>query len=473
MTHTLHPGLIVLHSNQLEVLFELVLRVMQQHPLPPLQAEQVLVQSNGMKHWLELQLASPQGLGICAATRMDLPSTALWKMYRQVLGAQRVGEHMPLDKDALCWRLLRLFTQGLDDPVYAPLKNYLSHHPADPDLPGPLASPARKAYQLALQVADVLDGYQNHRADWLQDWAKGEDHIRGWRNQLQALPEAQRWQPALWRCLLQDVQLDKPGRVETQASAMQSRAQVHQAFMQAMAEPPPSAAGLPPRVVVFGISSLPLSTLEALAAVAQVSQVVVAVTNPCQMYWGDVRPQRASTPWGLSPSATRFAAPRWQALVDDAAKEHHPDAPDTDAPTAPENGHPLLAAWGQQVRDQLHLVDVFEAHPQARVAAFVDTAEPGPASQLHQLQSDILNLRPAAQCQHRRQPTDTSIQWVQCHSAQREVEVLHDQVLGWLKGDPSLDPRDIMVMVPDMPHFAPHIRAVFGRTAAGQALHLP
>ncbi len=473
MTHALRPGLIVLHSNQLEVLFELVLRVMQQHPLPPLQAEQVLVQSNGMKHWLELQLASPQGLGICAATRMDLPSTALWRMYRQVLGAQRVGEHMPLDKDALCWRLLRLFTQGLEDPVYAPLKNYLSHHPADPDLPGPLASPARKAYQLALQVADVLDGYQNHRADWLQDWAKGEDHIRGWRNQVQALPESQRWQPALWRCLLQDVQQDKPGMAETQTSAMHSRSQVHQAFMQAMAEPPPSAAGLPPRVVVFGISSLPLSTLEALAAVAQVSQVVVAVTNPCQMYWGDVRPQRASTPWGLSPSATRFAAQRWQALVDDATVEPHPDASDTNAPTAPENGHPLLAAWGQQVRDQLHLVDVFEAHPQARVAAFVDPAEPEPASQLHQLQSDILNLRPTAECQHRRQPTDTSIQWVQCHSAQREVEVLHDQVLGWLKDDPSLDPRDIMVMVPDMPHFAPHIRAVFGRTAAGQALHLP
>ena len=185
MTHSLRPGLIVLHSNQLEVLFELVLRVMQQHPLPPLQAEQVLVQSNGMKHWLELQLASPQGLGICAATRMDLPSAALWKMYRQVLGAHRVSEHMPLDKDALCWRLLRLFSQGLDDPVYAPLKTYLSPHPADPQQPGTLAAPARKAYQLALQVADVLDGYQNHRADWLNDWALGLDQIRAGHNQVQ------------------------------------------------------------------------------------------------------------------------------------------------------------------------------------------------------------------------------------------------------------------------------------------------
>ena len=473
MTHSLRPGLIVLHSNQLEVLFELVLHVMQQHPLPPLQAEQVLVQSNGMKHWLELQLASPDGLGICAATRMDLPSTALWRMYRQVLGGQRVSEHMPLDKDALCWRLLRLFSQGMEDPVYAPLKSYLSPHPSANEPPGAQASPARRAYQLAMQVADVFDGYQNHRADWLQDWAGGEDQIRGARNQVQALPEAQRWQPALWRCLLQDVQQDMPGVAQSQTTVMHSRSQVHQAFMQAMAEPPPSAAGLPPRVVVFGISSLPLSTLEALAAVAQVSQVVVAVTNPCQMYWGDVRPQRASTPWGLSPSATRFAAQRWQALAQDALQQHLPDATNTDAPSEPENGHPLLAAWGQQVRDQLHLIDVFEDHPQARVSAFVDTAEPGPATQLQQLQSDILNLRPTAESQHQRQPNDTSIQWVQCHSAQREVEVLHDQVLRWLKDDPSLDPRNIMVMVPDMSHFAPHIHAVFGRTTVGQALHLP
>jgi len=473
MTHTLRPGFIVLHSNQLEVLFELVLRVMQEHPLPPLQAEQVLVQSNGMKHWLELQLASPQGLGICAATRMDLPSAALWKMYRQVLGAHRVSEHMPLDKDALCWRLLRLFSHGLDDPVYAPLKTYLSPHPADPQLPGTLAAPARKAYQLAMQVADVLDGYQNHRADWLHDWALGLDQIRAGHNQVQAMPEAQLWQAALWRWLLQDVQQDMALVDGLQGAGMQSRAQVHQAFMQAMNEPPPSAAGLPPRVVVFGISSLPLSTLEALAAVARVSQVVVAVTNPCQMYWADVRSQRASAAWGLSPSDQRFTAPRWQALAADAMPMDEPSTTETDTTLGPDNGHPLLAAWGQQVRDQLHLIDVFEEHPQARIEAFVDPAKPAPASQLHQLQSDILHLRPVTPDRHPLQPNDTSIRWVQCHSAQREVEVLHDQVLAWLKSDPSLAPRDIMVMVPDMAHFAPHIHAVFGRTAPGHALHLP
>ncbi len=474
MNHKLRPGLIVLHSNQLELLFDMVLHVMQQHPLAPLQAEHILVQSNGMKHWLELQLASAQGLGICAATRMDLPSTALWKMYRQVLGAERVSAHMPLDKDALTWRLLRLFTEGLPEPVYAPLHRYLQPPPGDTTAQ---AASARRAYQLAVQVADVLDGYQNHRADWLHDWATGKDQIRGFGNRIQPLPETHRWQAALWRCLLQDVQQDPWVAAQQQPDSLFSRAQVHQAFVQAMAQPPQTAAGLPARLVVFGISSLPMSSLEALAALAQVSQVVVAVTNPCEMYWGDLRPERSTLPWGLSAAATRFAAPRWQALMGAAQTDGAEPAGATAnvPPTVPSesHGHPLLAAWGQQVRDQLHLIDVFDAHPGSHTPVFADPAAKAPASQLHQLQSDILKLRPNSEARHQRLDSDNSIQWVKCHSAQREVEVLHDQVLGWLQDDPSLSTRDIMVMVPDMQHFAPHIHAVFGRTVPGQAHHLP
>ena len=68
---------------------------------------------------------------------------------------------------------------------------------------------------------------------------------------------------------------------------------------------------------------------------------------------------------------------------------------------------------------------------------------------------------------------DTSVRFVQTHSAQREVEVLHDRLLAWLDADPTLKPADIMVMVPDMANFAPHIHAVFGRFASHDPRHLP
>ncbi|NCP40472.1 MAG: exodeoxyribonuclease V subunit gamma, partial [Rhodoferax sp.] len=116
-------GLMVLHSNRIEDLRDLLVQYLKAHPLGPLQPEVILLQSNGMKHWLELALANDDALGICAATQMVLPSAYLWQMYRAVLGAQAVPAHMPFDKTALLWRLVRLLPALCDTrAVYAPLK---------------------------------------------------------------------------------------------------------------------------------------------------------------------------------------------------------------------------------------------------------------------------------------------------------------------------------------------------------------
>ncbi|XNM68786.1 hypothetical protein ACLK1Y_15665 [Escherichia coli] len=56
-----------------------------------------------------------------------------------------------------------------------------------------------------------------------------------------------------------------------------------------------------------------------------------------------------------------------------------------------------------------------------------------------------------------------------CHSPQREVEVLHDRLLAMLEADPTLTPRDIIVMVADIDSYSPFIQAVFG-SATGETL---
>jgi exodeoxyribonuclease V gamma subunit len=122
MTPTRYPpGFMVLHGNRLEDLRDLLTSFLKAQPLPPLQAETILVQSNGMKHWLEMALADASALGICAATRMELPGSYLWQVYRQVLGADAVPLHMPFDKSRLLWRLMRLLPAlAASQPVYAP-----------------------------------------------------------------------------------------------------------------------------------------------------------------------------------------------------------------------------------------------------------------------------------------------------------------------------------------------------------------
>ena len=60
-----------------------------------------------------------------------------------------------------------------------------------------------------------------------------------------------------------------------------------------------------------------------------------------------------------------------------------------------------------------------------------------PADAVAQLQSAIFNLSPPP-AEPLTQPDDGSLRFVTCHSAQRELEVLHDQLLAWLEADPAL-----------------------------------
>jgi exodeoxyribonuclease V gamma subunit len=445
----LPPGFVVLHGNRLEDLRDLLTFHLKTQALPPLAPEVILVQSNGMKHWLEMALADDAALGICAATQLELPSSYLWQVYRNVLGATAVPQHMPFDKSSLLWRLVRLLpVLATNNPVYAPLERYLGDK-----------TDGRKLYQLAQQVADVLDGYQSYRADWLGDWADGHDTLRGHDGKPFSIGANHAWQAQLWRDIREDV-----GELWANAS----RASVHSQFMKAikarvaeskaMGQRP---ANLPPRIVVFGISSLPMQTVEALAELGQVCQVFMLVQNPCQHYWGDIVEGHDQ----LRQTVRRRQKVK-PVILNSTGK--------TDLHTAT---HPLLASWGKQGRDYLHLLDGFDDAPgyehSMRVNVFVDPAEDQECpSQLNQLQSAILNLQalpdaPVAL------PQDESITLITTHSAQREVEVLHDRLLSWFDADPALHPRDVMVMVPDMKAFVPHIQAVFGRFTPGQPRHIP
>lgn len=453
-TKALPAGFMVLHGNRMEDLRDLLVQVLKAQPLAVLEPEIILLQSNGMKHWLEIALASDDALGICAATRMALPGAYLWQVYRAVLGSAAVPAAMPFDKASLVWRLVRLLpVLCQQNAVYEPLKRYLG----DPVQP-------RKLYQLALQLADVLDGYQSYRADWLADWAGGRDVLAG-AGAAADLPPEHAWQAQLWRDIRSDV-----------GSAFEdsSRAAVHALFLSAMAgvkrqfdatgQRPP---GLPARLVVFGVSSLPMQLVQALAALGQVSQVLMLVQNPCQYFWGDIVEGHAVLRAQVRrrQNSKSVSVPTPTALL---------------AAMLPAAKHPLLASWGKQGRDYLHLLDGFDQPERYRkhwskVDVFVDPAATAPgqsASQLAQLQSNMLQLNPEPAAPQPC-PMDASLEFVSAHSAQRELEVLHDRLLAWFEADDHLQPRDVMVMVPDMEAFAPHIQAVFGRYAPGQAGFIP
>jgi exodeoxyribonuclease V gamma subunit len=475
--NALTPGLMLVHGNRPEDLRDLLVEWMARYPLAPLENEIVLVQSNGIAQWLKLALAADadpgsgefapgeRGVGIAAALEISLPARFLWRVYRAVLGADAVPEVSPFDKSRLVWRLMRLLPALLARPEYLPLRRFLQD---DADL--------RKRFQLAERLADLYDQYQVYRADWLAAWAGGEDVLIESRGGRIPLPDEQNWQSGLWRALLADVTAvaedATTGGAGRGRGAGIGRAGVHEAFLRRVSDWPEDAhpRGLPRRVMVFGISSLPRQSLEVLAGMARWTQVLMCVHNPCEHYWADIVADKDLLRAERTRQRRRDGMPA--DLTEEGMHRH---------------AHPLLAAWGKQGRDFIGLLDEhddeaaragylgrFDAIGQ-RIDLFDASQEAG--SVLAQLQDDIRDLRPLTDtCTHWPEVPSTgddSIRFHIAHSPQREVEILHDVLLAAFNADATLTPRDIIVMVPDINTYAPHIQAVFGLIDRDDPRYIP
>ncbi len=452
MSHTdspITPGLIILHGNQLEQLRAAVFEWLRNNPLGALEQAIFLVQSNGIAEWLKIAVA--EELGVCAATRIDLPGRFLWGVYRSMLGRDQVPSHSALDKAPLTWRLMRLIPELLMAPDFVPLRHFLAD-----------GNPERRL-QLAERLADLLDQYQVYRADWLNDWAEGRDVLRSASGDLKPLPDDQRWQAQLWRAILADM----PAEFEAMG-----RVNIHQRFLDAVNNGDSPVSSLPRRVVLFGISALPQQTLEALAALASHTQVLLAVPNPCQFYWGDIIEGREL----LKAQHKRQQMKNGKDLAQIPLDQLHA------------HSHPLLAGWGRMGRDFVRLLDEFDNtlatranFASLRLDLFTENAG---TTILEQVQAAIRDLLPLDDHPHPGfDAPDNSVVFHVAHSIQREVEVLHDQLLmmlaaadtvvdGAAKSAP-LRPRDIVVMVPDIEVFSPAIRAVFGQYQRSDLRHIP
>ncbi|MBA3748694.1 MAG: exodeoxyribonuclease V subunit gamma, partial [Solirubrobacterales bacterium] len=261
-----------------------------------------------------------------------------------------------------------------------------------------------------------------HRPEMVVAWGNGEDGDGAGS----ALLANAAWQAELWRRLHD--RLGQPGPAERLAGAC------------AELERHPDIIELPQRISLFGLTRLPAGHLHVLGALAMKRDVHLFLLHP-------------------SPAL-------WERLA-----QHPPFVRRSEDTTASLTDNRLLASWGQDAREmQLVLAAAHDRvdhhHPVepragtllARIQAAVqsDRRPPGPP-----LPSD-------ADTRHTLAPDDRSIRIHSCHGRARQVEVLRDAILHLLEEDDTLEPRDVIVMCPDIETFAPLIHATFGAGETGQ-----
>ncbi|MEN4477940.1 exodeoxyribonuclease V subunit gamma [Mycolicibacterium cosmeticum] len=222
------------------------------------------------------------------------------------------------------------------------------------------------------------------------------------------------WQPPLWQALLARMDTDPPHVRHTKTLARLREAPSDQ---------------LPQRLSLFGHTRLPATEIELLGALSTHHDLHLWLPHPSDHMW-------------RSPTDHAGRIPRRE---------------DTSHRGV---GHPLLATLGRDLRELQRALPTPASDEYLPAPTHPDTL-------LGWLQSDIAadKLRPDGRTLR---PTDRSVQVHACHGPARQVDVLREVLLGLLADDPTLEPRDILVMCPDIETFAPLISAGFG---LGEVVH--
>lgn len=432
----------VYHSNRLDVLEALMEFIVERERLDdPFEPEMILVQSTGMAQWLQMTLS--QKFGIAANIDFPLPASFIWDMFVRVL--PEIPKESAFNKRSMSWKLMTLLPQLLEREDFTLLRHYLTDD-----------SDKRKLFQLSSKAADLFDQYLVYRPDWLAQWEAG--HL------VEGPGEAQAWQAPLWKALVEYThELGQP---------RWHRANLYQRFIETLESATTCPPGLPSRVFICGISALPPVYLQALQALGKHIEIHLLFTNPCRYYWGDIK-----DPAYLAKLLTRQRRHSFEDRELPLFRDSENAGQLFNSDGEQDVGNPLLASWGKLGRDYIYLLSDLENSQE--LDAFVDVT---PDNLLHNIQSDILelenraiagvNLEEFSRSDNKRllDLQDSSVTFHVCHSPQREVEVLHDRLLAMLEEDPTLTPRDIIVMVADIDSYSPFIQAVFGSAPADRYL---
>ena len=377
----------------------------------PFTPDVVAVPTRGIERWLTQRLSTRLGTtgsdradGVCANVEFPFPG-------RLILGALAAASGIDPEQDPWLaersvWSLLDVVDESLGEPWLAVLARHLEGARGDPEDP-------MRRFGVVRHLADLFDRYAVHRPDMIGTWVgpPGGD------------PDD--WQGELWRRLR--ARIGAPSPAERLAPACRRIRE------------DPGLLELPVRMSLFGLTRIPRSYLDVLSAIAEQRDVHVFVLHPSPALW-----RRVSQELDNGPRITG----------------RHDDR------TAQLPTNRLLASWGRDVRElQLVLAGGGETveHVYALLPAGADTL-------LARIQADVREDRAAPgpplpgepDPRPLLHPDDRSVQIHACHGRARQVEVLRDAVLHLLEDDPTLEPRDVIVMCPDIETFAPLIQATFG-----------
>ena len=381
------------------------------------QREVIVSQSKGMEKWLSLYIADKTG--ISANIKFPFPKKFIYdELFSAILDLPE--KPVSFQPETMAWKIMGvlpgLISKDKSGDFDGP-KSYLS---GSKDASGK-SDNKLKLYQLSNKIANVFDQYMVYRPGMIQG---------GWKNDGygKALDSSKaKWQKILFEKISEGTEKSIPSKLCFDFIARLNPDGSKDFNSVTFPE-------LPPRIFVFGVSVMPPLFLDVFNALSNKIDVHFFYMNPCIHYWADLESEESAIRKNLKKG--------------NPEKDQHYDI------------NPLLASMGKYGKDFHAVVTEELGDFEEDISDPSDEASDDPSDNIDLLSILQNNIRTLATPPALNEKTRINIQFHSCYNPMREVEVLYDNLLSIIETD-KIDPKDILVVTPDIGKYAPFVRAVF------------
>ncbi len=407
--------LTIYRSNKAEWLAELLGQELRLNPPEITEEVNIIVSTWPSGRWLSEKLSIVNNIN--ALVKFPFPGTFLKSLIKRTIGIDP-NEKDPWEKNNLVWNILELLPELIKIEEAGIIKKWLKQSQREDE------EINLNLWDLANNIAELFDDYILFRPEVIKHWlSKSPKNINHKTTDTQHIL----WQEILFKLLHQKINKD-PFCIQVEKAIKVLR---HGDF---------NNLPCPKNLYIFGISSLAPLQIDAIQAFSKVINIKVYLISPCHDLWQrcEARRLQFSNTWNTPPEKQwLLESPRLEAFLGRMGAEFQQ----------------LLEGSGEYQLGERNENDIFS------LTADIATNKGSKAKLLEQLQQELLSTQSKSILT--KEKSDESLLFLKSSGKYRQVELIRDHILQLLANDKTLQPKDILIMTPQIDSYAPIFTSIF------------
>ncbi len=407
--------LTIYRSNKAEWLAEILGQELRLNPPAITEEVNIIVSTWPSSRWLSEKLSIINNIN--ALVKYPYPGTYLKRLVKKSIGIDP-NEKDPWEKHHLAWNILELLPELMKEEEAQVIRSWLEINDKEN------AQINLSSWDLANHIAETFDDYILYRPEIIKQWLskktkKNYREISVNKNIL--------WQEILFNLLYKKINKD-PFCIQAEKA------------IECLKKDDIPKLDYPKNLYVYGLSSLAPLQIDLIQAFSKVINIKIYIISPCNDLWQRCEARRLQfrNTWNTPPERQwLLESPRLEAFLGRMGAEYQQ----------------LLEGSGEYQLGDRNEEDIFS------LTADIANNKGNKPNLLEQLQQELLSTK--SESILTKEKSDKSLLFLKSPGKYRQVELIRDHILQLFSNDKKIQPRDILIMTPQVDSYAPIITSVF------------